>query len=69
MCVKVMQGQARLRLEMTLEAQAAPLVVEGAPLRTQAERLVPLRCPLCRALLVHVDVVEECPKCGMVMDL
>ncbi len=55
---------------MTLEAPAAPLVVAGAaPVRTQAERLAPLRCPFCRALLVHVDVVEECPKCGMVVDL
>lgn len=27
------------------------------------------RCPLCGAALVHVDVGEQCAKCGAVVDL
>lgn len=27
------------------------------------------RCPLCGAALVHVDVGEQCTRCGAVVDL
>jgi hypothetical protein len=27
------------------------------------------RCPMCGAALVHVDVGEQCTRCGVVVDL
>ncbi len=54
-----------LQLAMTFD-DPAPIVQLAAP---AGGRLLAQRCPMCGAALVHVDVGEQCTRCGAVVDL
>lgn len=58
------------QLAMTFD-DPAPIVQLAAPAPTAAARgrLLALRCPMCGAALVHVDIGEQCTRCGAVVDL
>jgi hypothetical protein len=53
------EGWARLTL-LDAPDPPRPVVIQSA-----------LRCPLCRAVMVHVvgESGDRCPRCGVVLDL
>jgi hypothetical protein len=59
-----------LQLAMVFD-DPAPIVQLAAPSPTAPAggRLLAQRCPMCGAALVHVDVGEQCTRCGVVVDL
>jgi len=61
-------------LQLELELDPAPILqlaaaAEFPQLAAAAGRRLAQRCPLCGAALVHVDVGEQCTRCGAVVDL
>ena len=53
--------------QLAMELDPAP-IVQLAP-TAAGGRLLAQRCPLCGAALVHVDIGEQCTRCGAVVDL
>lgn len=60
---------AWVQLAMSLD-DPAPIVHFAASASTAARgRLLAQRCPMCGATLAHVDIGEQCTRCGAVVDL
>ena len=63
-------------LQLELELDPGPILQLAAAAPTVAPagdvflgKPLAQRCPLCGAALVHVDVGEQCTRCGAVVDL
>lgn len=67
--IQQLNSKRWLQLAMTFD-DPAPIVQLAAPASTAARgRLLAQRCPMCGAALVHVDIGEQCTRCGAVVDL
>lgn len=56
-------------LQLELELDPAPILQLAAAGDVFLGKPLAQRCPLCGAALVHVDVGEQCTRCGAVVDL